>query len=144
MEPSGVPKETLKKARTMRAELLIQTNKMQIVKCVKVCHNVSLTLDTTVSSMQNIHVPAFATCCNSGHIEHCKVCRTQHRHLRTIKYVYTWGDWTIVWLYTANITRSIGCMPHMWSELTPCLSYKNKKKGRIVITMILHFNNTVY
>ena len=56
MEPSGVPKETLKKARTMRAELLIQTNKMQIIKHVKVCHNVNLTLDTSVSSMQNIYV----------------------------------------------------------------------------------------
>ena len=40
----------------MRAELLIQTNKKQIIKCVKVCHNVNLTLDTTVSSMWNIHV----------------------------------------------------------------------------------------
>ena len=56
MEPSGVPEETPKKARIVRAELLIQTNKMQIIKHVKVCHNVNLTLDTSVSSMQNIHV----------------------------------------------------------------------------------------
>ena len=56
MEPPRVPKETLQRAKTMRAELLIQTNKKGIIKCVKVCHNVNLTLDTTVSSTQNIHV----------------------------------------------------------------------------------------
>ena len=56
MEPPRVPEETLQRAKTMRAELFIQTNKKWIIKCVKVCHNVNLTLDTTVSSMQNIHV----------------------------------------------------------------------------------------
>ena len=56
MEPPGVPKETLQGAKTMRAELLIQTNKKPIIKCVKVCHNINLTLDTTVSSTWNIHV----------------------------------------------------------------------------------------
>ena len=56
MEPPGVPEETLHRAKTMRAKLLIQTNKKQIIKHVKVCHNVNLTLDTTVSSMQSIHV----------------------------------------------------------------------------------------
>ena len=55
MEPPGVPKETLKRTKTMRAKLLIQTNKW-IIKFVKVCHNVNLTLDTTVSSVWNIHV----------------------------------------------------------------------------------------
>ena len=44
MEPPGVPKETLQRAKTM------------IIKHVKICHNVNLTLDTTVSSTQNIHV----------------------------------------------------------------------------------------
>ena len=56
MEPPGVPEETLQRAKTMRAKLLIQTNKKWIIKHVKVCHNVNLTLDTTVSSTQNIHV----------------------------------------------------------------------------------------
>ena len=67
MEPPGAPKETLQRAETMRAELLIQTNKKWIIKCVKVWHNVNLTLDTTVSSMQNIHV-------HSRHVKYCKVC----------------------------------------------------------------------
>ena len=40
----------------MRAELLIWTNKEWIIKHVKVCYKVNLTLNTTVSSMQNIHV----------------------------------------------------------------------------------------
>ena len=56
MEPLGVPKETLQRAKTMRAKLLIQTNKKQIIKCVKVCHNVNITLDAAVSSMWNLHV----------------------------------------------------------------------------------------
>ena len=43
----------------MRVELLIQTNKKQIIKHVKVCHNINLTLDTTVSSMWNIHVQLY-------------------------------------------------------------------------------------
>ena len=40
----------------MRAELLIQMNKMQIIKCIKVCHNVNLTLVTSVTLTQNIHL----------------------------------------------------------------------------------------
>ena len=56
MEPSGVPKETLQKAKTMRAELLIQTNRKQLIKHAKVCHNVLLTLETTMSTTQNVHV----------------------------------------------------------------------------------------
>ena len=56
MAPPGIPKETLQRAKTMRAELLIQTYKKQIIKHVKACHNVLLTLETTVSSTQNIHV----------------------------------------------------------------------------------------
>ena len=38
MEPPGAPEETLQRAKTMRAELLIQTNKKQIIKHVKVYH----------------------------------------------------------------------------------------------------------
>ena len=34
----------------------IQTSKMWIIKLVKICHNVNLTLEKTVFSMQNIHV----------------------------------------------------------------------------------------
>ena len=56
MEPPGIPEETLQRAKTMRAELLIQTNREQIIKRVKVCHNVNLTLDTTISSIQNLHM----------------------------------------------------------------------------------------
>ena len=56
MEPPGVPEETLQIAKTMRAQLLIQTNKKWIIKHVKICHNVNLTLDTTLSSIQNIHM----------------------------------------------------------------------------------------
>ena len=56
MEPPGIPDETLKKAKRMRAELLIQTNKMQIIKCIKLCHNINLDLDTSVTSTQSIHV----------------------------------------------------------------------------------------
>ena len=56
MEPLGIPEETLQRAKTMRAKLLIQTNREQIIKHVIVCHNVNLTLDTTVSSIQNLHV----------------------------------------------------------------------------------------
>ena len=56
MEPPGIPKETLQRAKTMRAKLLIQRNKKQIIKHVKICHNIILTLKTTVSSVWNIHV----------------------------------------------------------------------------------------
>ena len=56
MEPPGVPKEILQRAKIMRAELFIQMNKMQIIKGVKVCHNVNLTLNTSVTLTQNIHV----------------------------------------------------------------------------------------
>ena len=56
MEHPGVSEETLKRAKRMKAELLIQTNKMRIIKRVKLCHNVNLTLDTTITSMQTIHV----------------------------------------------------------------------------------------
>ena len=55
-EPPEVPEETLKRVRRMRAELCIQTNKMWIIRHVKVCHNVNLTIDTSISSTQNIHV----------------------------------------------------------------------------------------
>ena len=55
MEHPGIPNETLKKAKRMRAELLIQTNKMQIIKLIKLCHNINLNLDTSVTSTQSIH-----------------------------------------------------------------------------------------
>ena len=44
------------KAERMRAELLIQTNKPQIIEHIKLCHNVNLDLNTPVASTQNIHV----------------------------------------------------------------------------------------
>ena len=56
MEPFRVPDEILKKAKRMRAELLIQTNKPQIIECIKLCHNINLDLNTSVASTQNIHV----------------------------------------------------------------------------------------
>ena len=56
MKPPGIPKETLQKAKTMRAELLIQTKRKQLIKCTKVCHNILLTLETSMSTAQNIHV----------------------------------------------------------------------------------------
>ena len=56
MEPPGIPDETLEKAKRMRAKLLIQTNKMQIIKHVKLCHNINLNLNTSVASTQSIHV----------------------------------------------------------------------------------------
>ena len=56
MEPLGIPDKTLKKAKRMRAELLIQTNKMQIIECIELCHNVNLSLNISVASTQSIHI----------------------------------------------------------------------------------------
>ena len=40
----------------MRAKLFIRTNKMQIIKHVKLYHNINLSLNTSVASTQSIHV----------------------------------------------------------------------------------------
>ena len=56
MEPPGVPEETLIKAKTMRAELLIQTNKATDNQTVKICHNINLSIHTSLSQTHNIHV----------------------------------------------------------------------------------------
>ena len=50
MEPPGISKETLIKAKTMRAELLIQTNEAQIVRHVKICRNINLSIHTSLSN----------------------------------------------------------------------------------------------
>ena len=56
MEPPGIPAEVLDKAKMMRAELLIQTNKSQIIRRVKICHNINLDIDTSMSPAQNVCV----------------------------------------------------------------------------------------
>ena len=40
----------------MRAELLIQTDKAQIIRWIKICHNINLDVDTSMSPTQNVHV----------------------------------------------------------------------------------------
>ena len=56
MEPSGVYKETLIKAKIMRAELLTQTKKAHIIRCVKIGHNINLSIHTSLSQTHNICV----------------------------------------------------------------------------------------
>ena len=71
MEPSGVPTKTLTKAKTMRAELLIQTNKAWIIRWTKIYHNVNLDIDTSMSPTQNVCV-----CMHMQHVATSDVLNT--------------------------------------------------------------------
>ena len=46
----------LTKAETMREELLIQTSKAQIIRQMKICHNINLDINTSMSPTQNVCV----------------------------------------------------------------------------------------
>ena len=56
MEPPNVPKINLQKAKLMRAELLIQTHKDQLIQCVKQLHNMDLSIHTSTTKVSSLHV----------------------------------------------------------------------------------------
>ena len=56
MEPPNIPKVNLQKAKLMKAELLIQTHKDQLIKCVKQLHNMDLSIQTSTTEVSSLHV----------------------------------------------------------------------------------------
>ena len=56
MEPPNIPKTNLQKAKLMRAELLIQTHKDQLIQCVKQLHNMDLSIHTSTNKVLSLHV----------------------------------------------------------------------------------------
>ena len=56
MEPPNVPKINLQKAKLMRAKLLIQTHKDQLIQCVKQLHNMDLSIHTSTTEVSSLHV----------------------------------------------------------------------------------------
>ena len=56
MEPPNVPEINLQKAKLMRAELLIQTHKDQLIQCVKQLHNMDLSIHTSTTEVSSLHV----------------------------------------------------------------------------------------
>ena len=56
MEPLNIPKANLHKAKLMRAELLMQTHKNQLIQCVKQLHNMDLHIHTSTTEVLSLHV----------------------------------------------------------------------------------------
>ena len=56
MEPPNVPEINLQKAKLMRAELLIQTHKDQLIQHVKQLHNMDLSIHTSTTKVSSLHV----------------------------------------------------------------------------------------
>ena len=56
MEPPNIPMTNLWKAKLMRAELLIQTHKDQLIQCVKQLHNMDLSIHTSTTEVLSLHV----------------------------------------------------------------------------------------
>ena len=56
MEPPNIPITNLCKAKLMRAELLIQAHKNQLVQCVKHLHNIDLNIHVSVTEVLSFHV----------------------------------------------------------------------------------------
>ena len=56
MEPPNVPEINIQKAKLMRAELLIQTHKDQLIQCVKQLHNMDLSIHTSTTEVSSLHV----------------------------------------------------------------------------------------
>ena len=46
----------LQKAKLMRAELLIQTHKDQLIQCVKQLHNMDLSIHASATEVLSLHV----------------------------------------------------------------------------------------
>ena len=55
MEPPNVPKINLQKAKLMRAELLIQTLKGQLIQHVKQLYNMDLSIHTSTTKVSSLH-----------------------------------------------------------------------------------------
>ena len=56
MEPLNVPEVNLQKAKLMRAELLIQTHKDQLIQHVKQLHNMDFSIHTSTANVSSLHV----------------------------------------------------------------------------------------
>ena len=56
MEPPNIPEINLQKAKLMRAELLIQTNKDQLIQHVKQLHNMDLSICISTTKVLSLHV----------------------------------------------------------------------------------------
>ena len=56
MEPPNIPEINLQKAKLMRAELLIQTHKDQLIQHVKQLHNMDLSFHTSTTKVSSLHV----------------------------------------------------------------------------------------
>ena len=56
MEPPNIPTTNLQKAKFMRAKLLIQTHKNQLIQCVKQLHNIDLSIHTSTTEILSFHV----------------------------------------------------------------------------------------
>ena len=56
MEPPNIPMTNLQKAKLMRAELLIQTHKNQLIQCVKQLHNMDLSIHASTTEVLSFHV----------------------------------------------------------------------------------------
>ena len=56
MEPPNIPMTNLQKAKLMRAELLIQTHKDQLIQHVKQLHNMDLSIHTSTTKVLSLHV----------------------------------------------------------------------------------------
>ena len=56
MEPLNIPTTDLQKAKLIRAELLIQTHKNQLIQCVKQLHNMDLSIHASTTDVLSFHV----------------------------------------------------------------------------------------
>ena len=56
MEPPNIPTTNLCKAKLMRAELLIQTHKKQLVQHVKHLFNIDLNVHVSITEVLSFHV----------------------------------------------------------------------------------------
>ena len=70
MEPPNVPEVNLQKAKLMRAELLIQTHKDQLIQCVKQLHNMDLSIHTSTTEVLSKCMTTFVTHYYTGTIKH--------------------------------------------------------------------------
>ena len=124
----------------MRAELLIQTNREQIIKHVKVCHNVNLTLDTTVSSIQNLHVHLHLQHAATLDISNTVRCIDPNRDVLEQLNIYIHEEVEQLYDYIQQTLGGQQVICHICGQTShQYLNFSFLKEGELVKPTILHF-----